>query len=191
MNKLLFRNRQVIIGFRDNAYGRYNNKRKRPVTYQVSDFHFYFVAEMRPTRGNIWYPCMPDPDGTTTPVNFVGRNIPTSLAKAIMPKSFFCPAQWIMDQEPENPVPEVLWDEAVGIAKELLIRFAISLIAHQMYWIDMSRVEPALRKRLNVGGVLDQYGYDAREKLTHDRAIGIPGWSEPDGCDKIFESFNL
>ena len=191
MAQVVFQNRTIVIGYKGNVHSKWNNKRKRPATYNIGDFHYFVVAEMRPVypqEGKIWHPCMPDPDGTITLVFNYGRKI-SSLNKVVQPRWFYCPDQWMIVQDKEHPVPDELWQEAVDIAKELLLSFLVSLIAHQIYWREQEVVEPRERKRLTVGEVLDEYGERAQAQLARDRAAGIPGWSKQDGYDEFFAKY--
>lgn len=187
-SQLVFQNRQIVIGYKGNEHGKWNNKRKRPATYDIGDYHYFLVADMHavyPVAGRVWHPCMPDPEGTTTLVFNYGRKV-TSLTKAVQPRWFYCPDQWEIVMDPKHPVPDEHWQEAKDIAKELLLSFLISLIAHQMYWYEEQVKDPRDRRRLTVGEVLDEYGDIAKAQLARDRAAGIPGWSEQDGCDDFF-----
>lgn len=187
-SQIIFQDRKVVIGFKGNEHGKWNNKRRRPATYDIGDFHYFVTAQAKPVYpmpGKIWHPIMPDPEGTVTLVFNYGRKI-TSLNKTVLPRWFYCPNQWEMVMDSTHPVPAELWEEAIDIAFELLLGFLISLIAHQMYWREEQIKEPSTRRRLTVGEVLDQYGDTAKLELARDRKVGMPGWSEQDGCDDFF-----
>ena len=193
MAAVFFRNRRVVIGYKGNTYAKndpYRRKFNRAIVLATNPFHFYFVAETRMASSPNWYDSVPDPEGTTTLIKYSTRNV-MSLIKTMHARHFYCPSQWSYHMDSRYPVPYELWIEAVEQAKECLLRFLISFMAHRMYWGEMAKIKnPELRlQNYDAPKVLEVYGPLAMQYLIADRAIGIEGWCTDDGCDSIISKF--